>query len=74
MNGDNWQVGEVRPVRYGMSEQEAAMALRGYLMKERERHLACVDEVERALKIKPRTSEIRKWWKEERKEEGLEDS
>ena len=56
----------VRPVEYGMSDADAAVALRGYLMKERERHLACVDEVERALRISPRTSEIRRWWKEER--------
>ena len=57
-----------RPVVYGERGNELAEAVRSYMMKEREQHLACVDELERSLGIDPRTSELRKWFREQRRE------
>ena len=42
-----------------------AAQLSAQLLLERDMLLAWVDERERMLNIKPRTAEVRKWWREQ---------
>lgn len=43
--------------------QEEALIRRALLVEWRDRLLHQVDRIERKIGIKPRTAEIRKWWK-----------
>ena len=59
------KIGQPKPIVYGDENDEM---IREYMMKQREQHLACVDQLERSMKIEPRTSELRKWYKDQQRD------